>query len=194
MHVRARRVADQLADDCRASTDGGHRRGRVTRFLHGKPDRSRAATDARSRATAPPLLAHLIQSGRWQHPGDDILHEVIPWFEDPLTFLTSTRAGSPACYAIRWRLPSARPRSAFAECCCAATAAKSALRRPAFRARSVVDFEAPLAAAPVHVAPQPGTTSLIRTWMSWLPIATEPLNNLLWALRGDLDHGPHRVG
>jgi hypothetical protein len=38
----------------------------------------------------PTLLAHLIQSGRWQHPGDDILHEVIPWFEDPLTFLTST--------------------------------------------------------------------------------------------------------
>src|SRR5215469_691004 len=30
-------------------------------------------------------------------------------------------------------------------------------------------------------------------WRSWLPIATEPLNNLFWALRGDFDHGPHRV-
>jgi hypothetical protein len=104
-------------------------------------------------------------------PGDDILHEVIPWFEDPLT---AGAAGS---------------------CAAGGDYAKSALRRPAFRARSVADFEAPLAPAPpAHVAPQPGTMSLIRTLMSWLPIATEPLNNLLWALGGDLDHGPHRVG
>jgi len=29
--------------------------------------------------------------------------------------------------------------------------------------------------------------------MLWLPIATKLFNNLVWALRGDSDHGPHRV-
>jgi hypothetical protein len=26
-----------------------------------------------------------------------------------------------------------------------------------------------------------------------LPVPTKPLNNLIWALCGDSDHGPHRV-
>jgi hypothetical protein len=30
----------------------------------------------------------LLASGRWLHPGDEELREVMPWFEDPLDFLT----------------------------------------------------------------------------------------------------------
>jgi hypothetical protein len=37
----------------------------------------------------PPLLATLLESGGWQHPGDDALRHVMPWFEDPLDFLLS---------------------------------------------------------------------------------------------------------
>ncbi|MGH3390108.1 MAG: hypothetical protein ACRDOO_14660 [Actinomadura sp.] len=36
----------------------------------------------------PALLLELLTSGRWRHPGDDALHEIMPWFEDPLDFLT----------------------------------------------------------------------------------------------------------
>jgi hypothetical protein len=35
----------------------------------------------------PGLLLQLIASGRWRHPGDQALAEVMPWFEDPLDFL-----------------------------------------------------------------------------------------------------------
>jgi hypothetical protein len=37
----------------------------------------------------PQLLVRLLDSGRWRHPGDDRLHAVVPWFEDPLDFLHS---------------------------------------------------------------------------------------------------------
>jgi hypothetical protein len=37
----------------------------------------------------PPLLVSLLDSGRWRHPGDDVLRAVVPWFEDPLDFLHS---------------------------------------------------------------------------------------------------------
>jgi hypothetical protein len=37
----------------------------------------------------PDLLGELLASGRWQHPGGDILREVMPWFQDPLDFLSS---------------------------------------------------------------------------------------------------------
>ena len=37
----------------------------------------------------PRLLAGLLDSGRWRHPGDDVLRAVVPWFEDPLDFLNS---------------------------------------------------------------------------------------------------------
>ena len=37
----------------------------------------------------PQLLVSLLHSGRWRHPGDDVLSAVIPWFEDPLDFLHS---------------------------------------------------------------------------------------------------------
>lgn len=37
----------------------------------------------------PVLLASLLASGRWQHPGDDVLRQVLPWFESPLVFLRS---------------------------------------------------------------------------------------------------------
>jgi hypothetical protein len=40
----------------------------------------------------PPLLAGLLDSGRWRHPGDDVLRAVVPWFEDPLVFLRSPDA------------------------------------------------------------------------------------------------------
>ncbi|MFD0536042.1 hypothetical protein ACFQY7_22155 [Actinomadura luteofluorescens] len=35
----------------------------------------------------PALLVELLETGRWRHPGDDVLREVMPWFEDPLDFL-----------------------------------------------------------------------------------------------------------
>lgn len=38
----------------------------------------------------PALLAGLLASGRWQHPGDEVLHEVLPWFKDPVDFLSTT--------------------------------------------------------------------------------------------------------
>jgi hypothetical protein len=37
----------------------------------------------------PGLLTDLLAAGRWRHPGDDVVREVIPWFESPLVFLTS---------------------------------------------------------------------------------------------------------
>jgi hypothetical protein len=37
----------------------------------------------------PRLLVSLLDSGRWRHPGDDVLRAVVPWFEDPLDFLHS---------------------------------------------------------------------------------------------------------
>jgi hypothetical protein len=37
----------------------------------------------------PRLLEGLLESGRWRHPGDDMLSAVVPWFEAPLDFLTS---------------------------------------------------------------------------------------------------------
>jgi hypothetical protein len=37
----------------------------------------------------PELLAGLLDSGRWRHPGDDVLRAVVPWFEYPLDFLHS---------------------------------------------------------------------------------------------------------
>jgi hypothetical protein len=40
----------------------------------------------------PARLATLLREGRWQHPGDAELARLIPWFEDPLDFLTSTRS------------------------------------------------------------------------------------------------------
>ena len=38
----------------------------------------------------PALLAELLASGRWRHPGDDVLREALPWFEDPVGFLSRT--------------------------------------------------------------------------------------------------------
>jgi hypothetical protein len=38
----------------------------------------------------PGLLARLLTAGQWEHPGDETLHRVIPWFEDLVDFLTST--------------------------------------------------------------------------------------------------------
>jgi hypothetical protein len=40
----------------------------------------------------PQLLVSLLDSGRWRHPGDDVLGAVVPWFEDPLHFLRSPAA------------------------------------------------------------------------------------------------------
>jgi hypothetical protein len=37
--------------------------------------------------TMPPLLIALIQSGRWRHPGDDKLLQVIPFLQGPVDFL-----------------------------------------------------------------------------------------------------------
>jgi hypothetical protein len=40
----------------------------------------------------PVLLASPLVSGRWQHPGDDVLRRALPWFESPLVFLHSAEA------------------------------------------------------------------------------------------------------
>lgn len=40
----------------------------------------------------PATLASLLASGRWQHPGDDVLRQALPWFESPLHFLHSVGA------------------------------------------------------------------------------------------------------
>jgi hypothetical protein len=39
--------------------------------------------------TFPPTLIDLLRRGRWKHPGDDVMQQVMPWFEDPLDFLTT---------------------------------------------------------------------------------------------------------
>lgn len=39
----------------------------------------------------PARLITLLREGRWQHPGDRELAKLIPWFEEPLDFLRSTK-------------------------------------------------------------------------------------------------------
>jgi hypothetical protein len=36
------------------------------------------------------LLAGLMATGRWQHPGDDVLRAALPWLEEPVNFLSRT--------------------------------------------------------------------------------------------------------
>jgi hypothetical protein len=48
----------------------------------------------------PPLLAGLIASGRWQHPGDDGMLAALPWFEDPVVFLSSAQAMESASQSL----------------------------------------------------------------------------------------------
>lgn len=38
----------------------------------------------------PAQLTNLLGQGRWRHPGDAEMGRLIPWFESPLDFLTST--------------------------------------------------------------------------------------------------------
>jgi hypothetical protein len=40
----------------------------------------------------PDRLVSLLRQGRWRHPGDTVMAEVVPWFESPVDFLTSTEA------------------------------------------------------------------------------------------------------
>jgi hypothetical protein len=37
----------------------------------------------------PVRLVSLLRSGRWRDPEESALHSLMPWFEDPLVFLTS---------------------------------------------------------------------------------------------------------
>ncbi|MGC5288182.1 hypothetical protein [Micromonospora sp. DT231] len=37
----------------------------------------------------PDPLIDLIESGRWRHPGDEVLRQLIPWLDDPLDFMTT---------------------------------------------------------------------------------------------------------
>ena len=37
----------------------------------------------------PDLLTSMLQDGRWRHPGDRVLAAFLPWFEDPLDFVTT---------------------------------------------------------------------------------------------------------
>jgi hypothetical protein len=34
-------------------------------------------------------IIHLLEAGLWKHPGEDVLHDVVPWITDPLVFLPS---------------------------------------------------------------------------------------------------------
>lgn len=36
----------------------------------------------------PPLLIDLIRAGKWKHPGDERLREIIPFLDDPVDFLS----------------------------------------------------------------------------------------------------------
>jgi hypothetical protein len=42
----------------------------------------------------PAQLTSLLDCGLWRHPGDAAMAELIPWFEDPLVFLTSSEMES----------------------------------------------------------------------------------------------------
>lgn len=39
--------------------------------------------------SVPPLLLQLLAEGRWRHPGEAALRQVIPWIEEPLELLTT---------------------------------------------------------------------------------------------------------
>lgn len=41
--------------------------------------------------TLPSQLTSLVDRGLWRHPGDAVLAEVIPWFEDPLVFVSNPK-------------------------------------------------------------------------------------------------------
>ncbi|MFI6820390.1 hypothetical protein ACIBJE_05470 [Micromonospora sp. NPDC050187] len=43
----------------------------------------------------PALLTELLHVGRWRHPGDDVLRDLMPWFESPLDFLTNIDPADP---------------------------------------------------------------------------------------------------
>jgi hypothetical protein len=57
--------------------------------VHTQDESSQSAPRVRG-LVLPALLAELLASGQWQHPGDEVLHEVLPWFEDPVDFLSRT--------------------------------------------------------------------------------------------------------
>jgi hypothetical protein len=40
----------------------------------------------------PPLLVELLEQGRWQHPGDDVLQQLIPFFREPVDFLMTVQS------------------------------------------------------------------------------------------------------
>lgn len=50
-----------------------------------------ALTSVRS-LPVPELLLTLLRHGSWRHPGDESLARLMPWFRDPLVFLTSVPA------------------------------------------------------------------------------------------------------
>jgi hypothetical protein len=41
----------------------------------------------REKRPLPPRLIKLMQRGRWQHPGDDVMMAKVPFIRDPLVFL-----------------------------------------------------------------------------------------------------------
>src|SRR5262245_54940669 len=49
----------------------------------------------------PPPLVELLLRGRWRHPGDDLVRELIPFLREPIIFLDSV--GSMA-FESRWSL------------------------------------------------------------------------------------------
>jgi hypothetical protein len=72
---------DEASDVC-----GGVNRVNARRVPGQPPPRVRGLT-------VPPLLAGLVDSGRWRHPGDDVMRAALPWFEDPVVFLSSAGDG-----------------------------------------------------------------------------------------------------
>src|SRR5258708_13308149 len=53
-----------------------------------RAERPRSGNAVR-RLVLPNLRVDLLAPGRWKHPGDEPIREVMPWFEDPLIFLAN---------------------------------------------------------------------------------------------------------
>lgn len=55
-----------------------------------RPNKDQAPeTSTRVRGLLLPIpLIELLATGQWRHPGDDTLRKIMPWFKDPLDFLT----------------------------------------------------------------------------------------------------------
>jgi hypothetical protein len=52
----------------------------------------------------PELLIQLLAAGRWRDPDERALRGALPWFEDPLIFLTSVRWMQRESESLDWEV------------------------------------------------------------------------------------------